>query len=764
MRQDMNSTVAIGLGDVLRGMLRAIPMIATFLILGAIAAHLVNALIKPRYVAETIVIIERSPQQQTGVQPTTGQRTEARIEGPTDRDLQDQTTIIKSADITQKVSSKLGLETRREYAADNSSSSMKRLLIEWGFLEDQSRLPSPQRIQKTLNQQVSVYKLPETNLIGIKVTAPSPQLAADIANTYAETYIAASEEKQLGSAGRNREWLARQIDELRPKVVQSEEAAERYRAERGLLKGEQSTLNAQEISGINARITEAEAAKAVSDAKLREVRRLLSRTGNVDTTSEVLNSQAMLQLSARVAAARSKLNELSSIYLDQHPKVVAARRDLNAATAEMRREGLKIVANLDGEAKVAGDRVVNLQRQLTDLKQKVKVSNIDEVKLRELERVAATDRKLLEELLAKYAEANASRTNAALNVSIGRIIERAIPPNTVSFPRKGPIYLLGLLSGLALGLGFAFLSSLLKAISGANRAVNQTARDVKELRTQPFSSPAVPDLRPVVPLDLRPSHIAPEISYPTPLPPRPQATEVSATVASTAAASAPSVTPEFKPASEPASAMAASAPVETAEPSDPVDYVRSIVDSEITARKVAKLSFVGIGGAANEGAAVAISVARNCAAKGRKVLLIDCDGEHRAVEKLLGLAPAEGLAEAVSGAGGYARIVAQDPGSNVHVIRYGNVRNADVNHAIGQRLPSIMQGLVGIYNVVLLHGGAATPDKLPILKNFPVAFLMSPNVKHPSIAQAADSLVNHGVGAVHFIETADTSSRQNIAA
>jgi polysaccharide biosynthesis transport protein len=756
MDQQLNAAnasagVNIGLAEVLRGMLRRVPLILACLVVGSILGTLINTFIKPRYVAEATLIIEQpvNPNAPVGTGSNTVQQVPQRPEPVTDRDIAAQINIISSTETANLVIKQLNLANRKEFSETSQQGTIQRFLTNWGFREDLNRLSPERRVLARLEDGASVFQYPGSNLIVIKYTASDPQLAADIANSWAKAFIMSSEDKQLGSAGRNREWLALQIEDLRAKVSDSEREAESFRAKSGLIKGERDTLSTQEISELNTQITLANNLKSEADAKLKEIKSVLSRKGAVETSTDVINSPTVQQLSEKLVAARSKLTEVSATYLEKHPRNIAARKDVSDLERQIRREALKVVDSLDGQAKVAGTRVATLESQLAELKKTAASENLDEVRLRELERNAAANRTLLEGLLVRYAEANAVRTVAPM-VGVARLIQEAMVPNQVSFPKRGPVLLLASLAGLGLGLGLAFLLSLLNATQRpAHRqlqmtgSVPVTTQTVAAQQVEPNFIPpqptAVPPQTVHVANGMNPVRVPSLFEQPVPVLPTPVS--------------------EQPAPNAPASIPVAEAPKPVEKEVDVVSYIVETIEAEIAKGTRPRISFSRIAGETLDGAGAALATARAIAGRGRKVLVIDADSESLGVQTILGLANAVGISDAALGKTPFTRVIGRDPDSKVHIIRYGLSGGEDGARAMAEKLPPMLRGLDSIYDVVILHGGHARPAVFGSLLHFPIAFILAPEKHKQEVSLAADALVESGVIDAHFIQLAETSKQ-----
>ena len=170
---------------------------------------------------------------------------------------------------------------------------------------------------------------------------------------------------------------------------------------------------------------------------------------------------------AQVALLRTRA-EYSTVYLGNHPKLIAIGRELADLDRQMRTEALKIVDRLGQEARIAAAREASLRSSLNDLKSRASETNVDDVKLRALEREAAANRSLLETFLNRYTDARARET-ANAQPGLARVISRADVPTDPSYPKRGPIVLLSAIAGFAIALGLAFLAEVMAAIARLER-------------------------------------------------------------------------------------------------------------------------------------------------------------------------------------------------------------------------------------------------------------------------------------------------------
>ncbi len=722
--------------DILRGLSRRKLLIIGATLLGVLGGGLFSMSSKPVYSAEALLNIENLS---TPFDKSTSVQDVNSAEGAvSDRMVASQVSVLKSNDINARVVDQLALDTKPEYNTQlKEPGAIGKLLIAWGFKDDPRAYQPKVLAAKNLGASIAVYAVPESNTIGIKSSTATPELAAATANAIAETYVLSTHETGANSNDRVRTWLSKQIEDLRAKVSASENASEKYRSEAGLLKGATSTLGTQQISELNSQITVAETASAEAQAKANEIRSILASRGQVDASADVLSSVLVQNLREQQVTAQRKISELSAVYLPNHPKMIAARQELTAVNGQVRAEALKVVDSLQGQAKVAQARAASIRASLDKLKGTETQANFSDVKLKELEREAEANRTMLQNMLNRYADVNA-RQDTSLQPGFARIIEKAVVPATPFFPKMGPILLLSTIAGLALGLGLGFVLELLSAPAPMARVEN--GRRQHPARAVEAGVIAVPNFGLAAARTDAEAPPGPMVSMTPPEVAPPEmpinAREVSAGILGTIPA-----------ALTPISAMAmldSLSEGKSSKFSDAVQRQAANLESIKKSRGFSCFALTGLGAPRLNAAFITIALARTLAAKGDKVVVLDVAQPGSGFDTLMGLPPGPGLADLVTGQADFAKVVARDGASSLHVIRLAQSPDATSQAAITPKLESVVTALKTIYRFVLIHAGEATAATVPLLQTADMTIITATPSRLKDADTAAKALEEGG--------------------
>jgi polysaccharide biosynthesis transport protein len=727
----------VTMADAVRGIGQRKFLVLMCLILGVLSGLAVLALLKPSYQSEAQVIIENLA---TPFENVNSVQIDTRSEPINERVVASQVSVLKSGDMGARVVDSLNLSTKPEFnALLKSPSVFKSTLIAVGFADDPRLLTPIQLAQKQLDSHLTVYPTPESNVIGIKYQSSDPQTSADVANAIADTYVLSTRETVAGSTARARDWLQQQIDDLRKKVSASESAVEKYRAEAGLLVGEKSTLGTQQLSELNSQISLAEAASSEAAARADEIRNLLAQKGSVDASSDVLSSALIQNLRGQQSAATQKMSELSAVYLPNHPKMIAARQELTSIERNIRTEANKIIDSLIGQAKVAAARAQSLRSSLDKLKGAQATANLSDVKLQELERDSQASKVLLEQMLNRYADVN-SRQDLSLQPGFARVIQKAVPLPSNYFPKPGPIMALTSFGGLTLGLGLAFLFSVMSA-STARPRVDFAEREIVPARA---------------------TLAADETLEPAPL------MDIAWPMAATDHAAAPVPPPIVNPPSEKALAVLCSMPsasslvgtlamVESTYSGivSPVTEAATRIATSCLALKEMQgmntVALTSIGGRGMDASVTIVAVTRALAAAKKKIVAVDLSSLNSPFETMFEIPNGCGISDLVAGEADFTKVICRDPHSSAHVIRYGLKTAPQFQTTVADKLAPILKALTGIYDLVLIHVGEATSTTPSLVKECKGTMLLAPQSRYKDAVAAARVLESKGMEFTMFV-------------
>ena len=158
--------------------------------------------------------------------------------------FQTQAEILKSRELAEKVVAKLKLDTDPEFdPRQQEPPYWKKWLAaagitpdRFGFGETEEKAPAPagesaiaKGVIGAVQKRLQVEPVRLSQLIRVSFEAHDPELAAKVANAFAETFIESDLDARFQMTQKASDWLAERLRGLRQKVEASEQALQQYR-------------------------------------------------------------------------------------------------------------------------------------------------------------------------------------------------------------------------------------------------------------------------------------------------------------------------------------------------------------------------------------------------------------------------------------------------------------------------------------------------------------------------------------------------------
>ena len=302
--------------------------------------------------------------------------------------------------------------------------------------------------------QMSVEEVRNSRLVNINITSPDPAMAAQLANSYAEQFIASGLDRDFDATSYARRFLEDRINSTRVKLEETERQLVGYAARQGIIElgGDEKGAGRQSLEASTLVTLNDALAQARTDRITAEQRSVRS-AGTVATTES--NSNPVLQeLIRKRADAQAEYQEKLAIFLPELPAMRALSQRIRSLERDIGRErsGVGSAARLDYQAAVARER--ELQQRVDGMKSKVLDLRSRSIQYTILLRDVDTNRSIYDALLQKYKEVGVVGGVGSNKIAI---VDRARVPKAPVSPNVLANLLIGLLIGLFLGFGGVLL-------------------------------------------------------------------------------------------------------------------------------------------------------------------------------------------------------------------------------------------------------------------------------------------------------------------
>lgn len=455
---------AVGLADLFVILRRNLRFLVIIVVLGTSVAALALTQVTPRYTAATKILL--------GTPVTINRGAEIGLSNFTDDEasLQSQVAVLTSADMALRVIDELDLAKYPDFAPDPATPQ-----------QSGAGAVSPARMEtlKKYQNRLRVEHLRKTRIVTVSFSATDPTLSSRAANKIADLYIQGQREQKLGAITESARWLSSNVSELQGKVSESELAIENFKLQNGLIAGGGVTLSDQELSSLSMQLLESRALAMETQARLSQIRNLLTTPGGVDSAAEVLDSTLIQNLREQESLLLAEIAELGAELGDKHPRMVQLQAEADQVRQKIDEEITKIVNALEYRYNIQRSREQAIEASLASATGQLQLDADAMVQLNAMERETAADRLLLETMLGQLKQLS-SQGDISTQEPDARIISRALTPVEPSFPMTRGILALSVAGSGILALIFVLTREF------TDRTVRCTAQLVNEIKLEPI--------------------------------------------------------------------------------------------------------------------------------------------------------------------------------------------------------------------------------------------------------------------------------------
>ena len=435
--------------------------IAGFVAAVVIATLIVSLRLTPIYESTTTVDIDR--QMPTGV---LGPEARENTSNDADQFLATQVKLIQSDSVLRPVVDKYKLreveKDALEEAIDTSATSIEAPVV---------------------LKHLKVTRPPNTYLLLISYRSANRQLAADVANEIALSYLLHTYNIRFKATAGLSTFMERQLEELHAKMEKSSAALVGFERDLNVINPEEKTnITSARLLQLNTEYTNAQGDRVKKEAAYGSVKDGTLAAAQVSTQGEALK-----KLTESLNDAEQKFAETKNHYGINHPEFKKAQSRVQELEAELATTRASIAQRVEIEYHEAVDREKMLAQAVQETKAEYDHLNSRSFEYQTLKREADGDKQLYEELIRKIKEAG---INASFPNSMIRVADPARPGLKPVFPITWLNVLLAFLFAVFFGVGAAVLNDVL---DNTIRDPDQVAR---WLNTDVIGSlPAVKDWR-----------------------------------------------------------------------------------------------------------------------------------------------------------------------------------------------------------------------------------------------------------------------------
>lgn len=408
--------------------------------------------------------------------------------------VENQVRVLTSGTVLAKVVERLKLDADPEFNGSRRSFGLRALIGELRGLLSRSGSGASDGLRHTLAIEnlagnVEVERGGKTFVVTIGVKSESPDKSALIANTMADVFLETYGQLQAQTAGRAADELSARLDELRREVEAAERQIAEFKAQNEIIDPQGRLITDDELVKLNDQLAVARAHTLELNARAASVRDV-----NVDSvlggaTPEGVTSGVITELRAQYATLKAETDRMAARLGPRHPERIAAEAQLASAREQIAAELRRIAAAVQMDLKRAVELEQQLAQRLAQLKVRHGDVSGDLVRLRELEREAATRRAVYESSLLRARQTGEQRDINTANITV---ISKAYPPLEPTGPSRALISAFGMVLGFASGVGLAAMRGAYESLRDRRRRHDPGGRHERGGTDAPVPPPGGP--------------------------------------------------------------------------------------------------------------------------------------------------------------------------------------------------------------------------------------------------------------------------------
>ncbi|MFP4068541.1 MAG: GumC family protein [Opitutales bacterium] len=361
-------------------------------------------------------------------------------------DLNTQISKMESSAITRGVESRLQDEERERFMAPYA-----------GALS----LSGPLTPLEVLGRHRKIIPKRMSLMVNVAYTHPDPDIAARVANLFAEEYINHTLTQNIDASMKAVEDLRIRAEQQKDRVEEIELKLAEYREQNNAVSLDaQENVAGEQLAALNELKTTSKNRFDELETKWNLIENYRRENRDLTELSFIADQSRVSILEERLSGIRIQISTLSKRYREKHPAMVELLQQLQESEAELESAVKNSVDKIYAayvEAKnnfeMASKRLAEKEKEMIELSK----TRVDYNSLRrDLEVQHALYQNLISRMSEEKIQVNIKNANA-------RIVDQAFPPSedNPSSPNVVMNLAAGLFGGLAVGTGLVFLVAFL---------------------------------------------------------------------------------------------------------------------------------------------------------------------------------------------------------------------------------------------------------------------------------------------------------------
>jgi succinoglycan biosynthesis transport protein ExoP len=306
--------------------------------------------------------------------------------------------------------------------------------------------------EDTLAAGLTVEPIVGTNLVTLRYHHTSPELAQQIVNTLADTFVYNNYDRDTANTQKAQELLGNRIAELQEVIHKQEEAVVNYSIAHGTPVDDKpgSNLQADRLAMLSRQLLDAE-----NDRKnLEALYKSASTEPDPNSIPEVQANKRVQDLRDKLDTLKQKREDLLTVYTKEWHEVKRLDAQIAPLEESLNKAPTEVVSAMGTRYKSAVAREDSLRRAYNQQMSVTTEQNRSQIQLNVLRQDLTTNKQEYDTLRQRLRELENSQTGSQNNITV---TNRARVPHEPVGPARGRTIILAFLLSLGVGIGLAFL-------------------------------------------------------------------------------------------------------------------------------------------------------------------------------------------------------------------------------------------------------------------------------------------------------------------
>jgi len=297
--------------------------------------------------------------------------------------------------------------------------------------------------------------VPEVNsrLVKVSYLSTDPQIAALVADRFAEAYIATSLAMVIDPARKTKVWFDEQLKSLRERLEDAQATLTAYQQKEGIVSSDQRIdLASKKLQSLAEQLSAAQQATRNAESEQQKLQEVLNTGASLTTFEPIADNVEVQKIKAEIRDFEGKLVENMNTLGENHPKIKRLKSELAAARGRLNNEIKTITDGITNAASLSRDREKTLETAVDEQKQLVLMLKGEHDKIAVLQRDVDSAQTAYN---AALNQLNTTSMQSMLDQTNVSVVDHASVPSVHATPRITKNLALGVLGGLILGVGLA---------------------------------------------------------------------------------------------------------------------------------------------------------------------------------------------------------------------------------------------------------------------------------------------------------------------